>query len=314
MIAEHESAAANAACDVIGRLGVEYRAGALLAGRFRLKALAGCGSHADVFLADDESAGRACALKVLLPLTQTWVRRTLREAELLSRAAHANLLQVYDAGVLPDGHAYAALEWVDGLTLTRWRRDRGSLEVRPSVEIAIAIGNGVAALHALHALHRDVKPANVLIPANGTWCQARLIDLGLAGELDSQSVSGVTQMKPGRISGSPITMAPEQLLGRAQSAATDVFGLGAVLYWMIYGAVPHCDDTVTNFVLPVEDWSVPVPVLLDRLLNEVALPEAPQIPHALQSCLLRMLRIDPRQRPQSMTEAVEALERAIAHS
>ena len=197
---------------LVAAVGVDLPAAAAPAtiGRYVLGEVLGAGAMGVVYRAQDPELGRDVALKVLRPVADL----RLREAQAMARVEHPNVVRIYDAGQ-HDGEVYLAMELVDGTTLATWLtaapRDRDT-----RVAGLAAIGRGLAAIHAAGLVHRDVKPANVLVSRGGTW---KISDLGLADE-DGGA---------GAIAGTPAYMAPEQRRGDAIDARADQFALARVM-------------------------------------------------------------------------------------
>ncbi len=197
---------------LVAAIGVELPASAAPAtiGRYVLGEVIGAGAMGVVYRAHDPELGRDVALKVLRPVADL----RLREAQAMARVEHPNVVRVYDAGHHA-GEVYLAMELVDGTTLATWLaaapRDRDA-----RVAGLAAIGRGLAAIHAVGLVHRDVKPANVLVSRRGTW---KVSDLGLAGEGNAD----------GAVVGTPAYMAPEQRRGEPIDARADQYALARVM-------------------------------------------------------------------------------------
>ncbi|HUY36584.1 MAG TPA: serine/threonine-protein kinase, partial [Pirellulales bacterium] len=219
-------------------------------GRFELLRELGRGGHGIVFLAVDPRLRRLVALKVPRPevlITPELHRRFLREGQAASALAHPNLVTVYEVG--EDGPVcYIAAAYCEGPTLATWLKQLGSLLPFDEAAALLALlADAAAHAHARGIVHRDIKPANVLLaPADsgstgatalaGQWLVPCLTDFGLARLTDDDS----RQTRTGVLLGTPSYMAPEQAAGRAVDVgpATDVYGLGAVLYELLVGRPP----------------------------------------------------------------------------
>jgi hypothetical protein len=162
---------------------------------------------------------------------------------------------------------------------------------------ALAVARALSAAHSQGVIHRDVKPANIIIPASEGRLlaeQSRLIDFGVFGFLDSDSQKTVS----GQIYGTPSYMSPEQIKGQPQSPAADVYGLGAVLYEMIFGCRPYQARDI-------------IAVIEKTLAGELRFPPTPECPEDVRDFLRRCLAADESRRPASGREAAEEL-RALA--
>ncbi len=218
-------------------------------GRYTLTEVLGSGAMGVVYRAFDTMLGRNVALKSLHVEDERSRRRFVQEARSMARISHPNVVQVYDVVKTerPDGMGdqwLIAMELVEGVTLERWlATPRSEEEIR---EVFVAAGRGLAAAHAAGLVHRDFKPANVLVGHDG---RARVTDFGLtltaedrAPTLDDSiepcSSRDPLMTFPGLVVGTPAYMAPEQHRGAEVSAATDQFSFCAALYEALYGARP----------------------------------------------------------------------------
>ncbi|MDF1504606.1 serine/threonine-protein kinase, partial [Roseisolibacter sp. H3M3-2] len=277
-----------------------YDAGAhppLVAGRYALGERVGNGGLAAVYRARDRAAGRDVALKLLAGGDPDGADRIMREARTVARLAHPNVVTLLDAGLLPDGGAYLALEWVDGRSLEGVVQDAGGpLAPADALAVGAAVARALAAAHALGILHRDVKPHNVMIPRRGdrlAFAEARLADFGVQGALEEEDAAGRRLTRSGFVVGTPAYMAPEQLLGARQSTATDLFGLGAMLYRLLFGTTLGGDAAGGALII-------------SRLSETVTLPATPALPEELRALLLTLLDREPTRRAQDAGAVAEA--------
>lgn len=204
-------------------------------GRYTVLSELGAGGMGVVYKAWDPALDRAVALKVLLAgrlAPQRHLARFLDEARAIARLDHPALVEVYDIGLV-DGCPYFTMEFVDGSDLNRLIADT-PLDPLRACRLLEPVARGLEAAHRQGIIHRDVKPANVLVDADDT---PRLIDFGVARFLESTD----ERTRTGQVVGTPAYMAPEQAVGdlSAIGPATDVFGLGASLYRAVSGALPR---------------------------------------------------------------------------
>ncbi len=263
--------------------------GAALDGRYELHTVIGEGAFGRVYLGLDRRLARRVAVKVIKPWwaeDPDWVRSFEREAQLLASMNDPGIVQIFDVGSAPEG-LYYVTELVDGQSLVERLRG-GALEPAEAREVAAQMATALAGAHARRLVHRDVKPANVLIAPDG---RIKLTDFGVA-QLAEGSSDGVG----GTIAGTPRYMAPEQARGGVTTPATDVYGLGVVLYEMLAGHPPFEGGS------PVE--------LAFRHVHDAPPPLPDAVPLALASVVERALEKDPAHRYADGAEMAEALRTA----
>ncbi|MGB1275895.1 MAG: serine/threonine-protein kinase, partial [Nannocystaceae bacterium] len=211
-------------------------------GRYQLGKPLGRGGMGVVYVADDELLGRVVALKVLREdrTGSVALSRVLREAQSLARLSHPNVVQVYDISTY-NGQIFIAMEFIAGGTLRQWL-DAETRSFDTILEVFLQAGRGLAAAHNVGIIHRDFKPDNVLIGADG---RARVADFGLAAE-QPQFASNVTVTsedderltRAGTILGTPRYMSPEHREGGNLDARADQFSFCVALYEALYAAHP----------------------------------------------------------------------------
>ena len=263
----------------------------VIAGRYRLGASIGAGGMAHVFEGHDERLDRQVAIKLVPTATIDPVvrERFRREARTSARFAHPNAVATYDAGEA-DGQLFLVMELVDGPSLARQLAVEGPLDVGRSLHVADAVLAALQAAHAAGIVHRDVKPANILLGRNG---DVKLADFGIAKRLDDYS-SELTGT--GHFVGTPKYLAPEQLSGDPVTAATDLYATGVVLYEMVTGVAPF--DGPTPLATAVAHQSEPVPDV------RAARPDVP--PHVAAAVAKAMAK-DPADRFQTAAAMRAAL-------
>ncbi|HZD66632.1 MAG TPA: protein kinase [Acidimicrobiales bacterium] len=254
----------------------------VLAGRYRLLRLIASGGMAEVWEGRDLVLARPVAVK--LPLAhlarqEQAMRRFHREAVAAAGLSHPNVVAVYDTGT--DGSdSFIVMERVVGASLARLLAEEGPLAVDRAVSIAAQVGAALDFACRSGVVHRDVKPANVLVTADGV---AKVTDFGIAKALQGEDTTRAdTAMGTARYA------APEQVDGRAPDGRTDVYGLGVVLYELLCGQVPFAGDT---------DVAVAF-----QHLHEAPVPPSrlrPETPAWLEQVVLRALAKDPAERFES---------------
>jgi serine/threonine-protein kinase len=202
-------------------------------GRYQVERPLGSGAMGTVVLARDSVLGRLVAIKALAPhlaADDDFRERFLREARLSARLCHPNVVQIFDAGGGDEEDPFLVMEYVDGETVAD-RLVRGRpFSADEVVALALDLSAGLAQAHALGIVHRDVKPHNVLLTADGL---AKLTDFGIARALEDR---GLTEI--GTVLGTAPFMAPEQAAGHPVSPAADIFALGALLRYAASGSLP----------------------------------------------------------------------------
>ena len=255
-----------------------------------------------VYRAQDVRLGREVALKFLPPDlldSPDALNRFRREAELISSLNHPHICTLYDIGE-HDGRQFMVMELVQGDTLRKHIAGR-PMAIDRAVSIGIDIAEALDAAHAKGIVHRDVKPANVLLSGSSG---AKLLDFGIAkrsaplsaGDLARQATMAATRL--GDFIGTPDYMAPEQVRGEPVDARTDVFALGAVLFEMATGRAPFAGPTVTTTVDAVLNQPAPRPTAFN-----------PRVSSDLERIILKALEKDPSLRYQTARDAGADLRR-----
>ncbi|MEU4832039.1 serine/threonine-protein kinase [Streptosporangium sp. NPDC023615] len=260
----------------------------VLAGRYRLLNPLGEGGTGTVWLAADETLGRDVAVKeVRIPPgldaagRQEVCAAALREANLAARLKHPSIVTVHDV-VIEQERPWLVMELLSGTSLEQTVRDRSPLPVHQAARVGVGVLSALGAAHAAGVVHRDVKPGNVFLTRTG---KAVLTDFGIA-VVDGEGTSGRTD----HLVGSPNYIAPERLRGERGGPASDLWSLGATLYFAVEGMPPHPAET------PI--------AAIGRVLTEP--PRPPERAGALGPLLTRMLDPVSEARP-SFEEAARSL-------
>jgi len=267
-------------------------------GDYELLEEIGRGGQGVVFRAWQKSLNRTVAVKVIgigRLTTNTHLKRLRREAEAAAKLDHPGIVPVYEVGER-DGTYYFSMRFIEGDCLDDVI-DRGSMSVREAAELMAKIARTVHYAHEHGILHRDIKPGNILLDANG---EPHLTDFGLARLVEQGStVTGSME-----IMGTPSYMAPEQAIGNnaAVGRATDVYGLGAVLYELLTGHPPFSGGTTYETIHLLLDSEPRQPRLLNR-----------KVDRDLSAVCLKCLEKDSRRRYSSALDLAEDLERWIWH-
>ena len=263
-------------------------------GRYRLVGELGRGGMGVVYAAKDAVLDRDIALKELparLAGEAAFAERFRREARVLAKLSHPNIVQVFDL-VDGGGRLWMAMELMEGGELDGLLQRVGKLPLEDALAIARPLADALAFAHGRGIVHRDFKPANVLF--TGTRVP-KVTDFGLAKLLEEAAAETAARTQDGAILGSPRYMSPEQASGRPADVRADVYSFGVTLYRMLTGRLPFDGDTAS--------------LLAQHITQPPPAPRsiAPELPAALEALLLRALEKDPSKRPGSMSEMAAAL-------
>jgi hypothetical protein len=253
-------------------------ADALVLGRYRPLRPLGTGGSGSVWLARDERSGLDVALKIV-PREGKAADRAAREAEAAARLRHERCLRAY-ALAHDSGHVYIAYEYVPGRTLREAMR-AGELDDRAAIEAAAQICDGLAHAHAHGIVHRDVKPANVLL-AEGSRISVRILDFGLAQMDEAETLTAI-----GDVPGTLAYISPERLRGEDATPAADVWAVGVLLWEALAGGHPFWKPSLLESARAIEAGAPPLASL------------RPDLPKPLAAAVDRALSLDPARRPSA---------------
>jgi len=281
-------------------LAPDPRIGGLVDARYKILEAMASGSMGIVYKAERVPVGKLVAIKFLhAPFANDaeFLGRFERETRVMSKLAHPNCVSVVDFGVW-DGSPYLVMEYVSGTTL-RALIDHGALPPKRALALVRQITAGLAHAHAQGIVHRDVKPANIMISEEiGTGDHVRILDFGLAR---LRGAVGRDATQSNIVVGTPNYMAPEQTVGGGLiDARTDIYAVGVVLFEMICGDRPfQADDTLALLGM---HRAAPIPRLADRVARDV------QLPPGLQEIVDQAMAKSPGDRFQSAIELAEAID------
>jgi serine/threonine-protein kinase len=268
--------------------------GTVLSGRYRLEAKLGSGGMSTVYLARDQTLDRQVAVKVMhreMSEQADQLERFRQEARSVAKLSHPNVVSVIDAGE-DGGHPYIVFEYVDGETLKQRIGRNGALDTQEAIAYAIEIARGLSIAHARNMVHRDIKPQNILIDAEG---RAKLTDFGISRQLEQDGMTAT-----GRVLGTTDYVAPEQAMGRKVDPRTDIYSLGVVLYEMLVGQVPFAADSQVGVAM--------------KHVNE-ELPDVqrrrPEVSAAVALVVERATAKNPAERYQQVGEMIDDLSTAL---
>jgi serine/threonine-protein kinase len=264
-----------------------------LAGRYRLGDVIGGGGMGVVYRATDLRLGRPVAVKLLSGVDgdQSSIARFAREARAAARVRHPGVVMVYDAGT-ENGTPFIVMQHVAGRSLELILRNEGPLDEQRAVGIVRQVASALAAAHRAGIVHRDVKPANVMVADDGS---ATVLDFGVA-----RVETAATLTHTNSVLGTPAYMAPEQALGEPADARSDIYALGCVLYAALAGRPPF-EAAAPASILHQQVYENPDPPSLARS----------GVSPALDALVMHMLAKSPDGRPQSAALVARWLEAEI---
>jgi serine/threonine-protein kinase len=266
------------------------------AGEYRLLAKIGQGGMSVVYRAQRPGSETALAVKILSPLaaeTGTFTRRFQREAAVLQRLRHPNIVPVIDFGEV-DGRPFLVMPLVEGGSLGD-RLAKGAMSPGEGGRLLDQVADGLSYAHGQGVVHRDIKPSNILLDQQGN---ARLADFGLALVHDASiSLTGSALI------GTPSYMSPEQARGATVDARTDQYSLGIVLFEMTTGRLPFVADT-------------PMAVVVKHMQEPLPLPRGvnPNVPLTVERVILKATAKDPGERFPDVHAMNDAFQEALAHT
>jgi serine/threonine-protein kinase len=251
------------------------------------------GGTGRVYRARDIFSREEVAIKILyghLAGDRTATARFRREARAAAFIHHPNVITVHHHGTSAEGLCFTVMEYLRGRTLAEALTVYGYLPIPHALDIARQVASGLAAAHALNLVHRDLKPSNIMLVGDGRSAEVKILDFGLVGK-SSEEERQARLTSPGQVFGTPAYMAPEQIMGGAIDARTDLYALGVVLYEMLSGAPPFTGD------------------VKQVLCQHMAVPPQP-IAHAGPAGILavHLLEKEPGQRPSTSISVVHRVE------
>src|SRR5262245_47219416 len=264
--------------------------GTLFAGRYRITRKLGGGGMADVYLAEDQELGRRVAVKILhsrYANDAQFVERFRREATHAAGLSHPNIVAIFDRGEA-DGSYFIVMECVEGRTLKELIRSRGPCPIPIAIAYTRQILSALRYAHRNGVVHRDIKPHNVIVDAEGV---VKVTDFGIAR-------AGASQMtEEGAIIGTAQYLSPEQARGAPVDQTSDLYSTGVVLYELLTARVPFSGES-------------PVEIAMKHIGETPKPPSAlrPEIPEDLDPVVLRALSKEPKDRYQSASAMDSDLE------
>ncbi len=262
--------------------------GKKLDGRYEIIELIGVGGMADVYKAVDVMEDREVAVKVLkdeFSQNEEFLRRFRNESKAIAVLSHPNIVKIYDVG-FTDEIQFIVMEYIDGLTLKEFIEQQGVLRWKDALHFTTQILRALQHAHDKGIVHRDIKPQNIMLFADGT---IKVMDFGIArfSRVDGKTVSDKTI-------GSVHYISPEQARGDMTDERSDIYSVGVLLYEMLTGKKPFDGDN-------------PVAIALKHMQEDPILPREinPSIPEALEEIVIRAMERDPAKRYQSAAEMIK---------
>jgi serine/threonine-protein kinase len=271
-------------------------------GRYRLKHLIGKGGMGEVWAAHHHALGRDVAIKILRGddrAAPNAIARFEREVRATAELCHPNTIRVFDFGVTEDGLCYYAMELLSGQDLADWVADRGPVRPELAAHLCLQAARALGEAHARGIIHRDVKPENLFLARIGDEEMIKVLDFGLAAGHARELGPELTET--GYAVGTPRWAPPEVAFGRLADARSDVYALGAVLYFLVTGTPPY----------QTRDVGALLAAHLDEAIEPPSARLGRRLPAALEAVILRCLEKDPARRYADAGALAAVLEAAF---
>ena len=270
--------------------------GSARVGPYRLLGKLADGGMGEVFLAEHEFLERPCAVKFVRSDDPVAADRFDREVRAAAMLSHPNTVAIFDSGRTDDGIPYCAMEYLPGLCVADIVHESGPMPAARSVYLGRQVCGALAEAHRLGLVHRDLSPSNVFVSVLGGRCDvAKVLDFGVVG--GPAATAGHDPSADGVVAGTPEYLAPEQAVaGRVVDGRADIYGLGALLYFMVTGAPPFQRATAADVLRA--HVSEPVTPPRDRVAG---------IPADLEAVILRCLAKRPEDRFVDARAVADAL-------
>lgn len=268
------------------------RIGMFLGNRYEILEKIGSGGMSDVYKAKCHKLNRNVAIKVLkqeFNSDKNFIGKFKAEAQAAAGLCHPNIVNIYDVGDEEDIH-YIVMELIEGITLKKYIMQKGKLEIKESVDIAMQIAQGIEAAHQKHIIHRDIKPQNMILSRDGI---VKITDFGIARAATGQTINSNT-------AGSVHYISPEQARGGYCDERSDIYSLGITMYEMLTGRVPFDGDSAVSVaLLHIQGEMIP-PRNID-----------PMIPNSIEKIILKCTQKKPEMRYNSISELIEDLKQVM---
>ncbi|MBL9102836.1 MAG: serine/threonine protein kinase [Myxococcales bacterium] len=276
--------------------------GLVIDGRYKILDLLGVGGMGAVYIAEHLTLKKQVALKVILAEfagNEEIAARFTREAMATAQIEHPNVASALDYGTLPDGGAYLVTQLVRGHSLSHERDNVGKMPWKTVAHVGAQIADALSAAHAIHVVHRDLKPDNILLePRDNGLFLVKVLDFGVARVTETAALPKSELTRMGTVIGTPGYMAPEQAMGEQVSEKVDLYALGVIMWECLTGRTLWTGDTISD--------------MFTNQLSKVPPPiskEVPEVPPELTAMIEMLLDRNPKRRPESARHVREALRR-----
>lgn len=219
--------------------------GTLVDGRFSILEVVGEGGIGVVYKARHVLMDRIVAFKMLrseFVNDEIAFGRFQQEARAVCALSHPNIVSAFDFGVTSHGHAYLAMDFLEGLDLDTYIAEKGALPIDECMPMFLQVCDALDHAHKVGIIHRDLKPSNIVLNMSATPPQVKLVDFGMAKFTAGASLKALKLTKPGDVFGSPYYMSPEQFSSPDLDARSDIYSLGCLMYEALTGLPPHLGD------------------------------------------------------------------------
>ena len=246
--------------------------GTVVAQRYEITELIGRGATTTVYKAEDKQVHRPVAIKILRTdsiFNEQTIRRFEQECKTLGLLKHSNIVALYDSGVTENDQPYLVMKYVDGISLKQLIDENNGLDVKRTLRIFIQVCAGLAAAHEKGVVHRDMKPANIMLEKDAQGNEhVQILDFGVAKFL-VQGETFQTRTQTGEMLGTLLYMSPEQCLDQDLDARCDVYSLGCVIYETLTGKPPLVGRTAFE---TMNKHLVEMPAKLSKVRPDLVFP------------------------------------------
>ncbi len=269
--------------------------------RYAIERVIGHGSMGTVYLATSVTNPETgpVAVKTFESVSDEVRARFLQELNAVARLSHPNILSIIGSGEIP-GFLYLVMPFIDGKSVDRILDGNQTFSVRNALTICECVANALTLAHRHGVIHRDIKPSNVIVPSESgelRYDKTLLSDFGAVGLIAPDTHA--TQI--GQVFGTPLYMSPEQIQARAQTTATDVYGVGALLYRMIFGHPPFRGANIVDLMVRINT-------------EPVSFPREPALPPPVLAFLKKCLAKNPGDRPKRIDLELRRLRDLVSPS